>query len=82
MATFKITTDFLFGTLFLIIGWCYVIVFWLVAIINIQNVDLNYSEETKAKAIAFGIISLAVAIAYTSIYLYALKEKINRTKNL
>jgi hypothetical protein len=53
-----------------------------VAIINIQNVDLNYSEETKAKAIAFGIISLAVAIAYTSIYLHALKEKINRTKNL
>ena len=80
MGKFKITSDFIIGTTLLIVGWSYELAYWLFFIINIQGANLNYDAEEGGLVIAGGILSLALAIGYSSIYFHALKEKINRIK--
>lgn len=75
----KITTNFVFGTLVLFLGWIYEIGYWLFLVFKIGNPNLKLNTEDTAFVVSIGLTSLIIAIGYTCFYIHALKEKIRES---
>ena len=80
MGKFKISTDFIAGTIILLMLWTFLIPYWLFVVFHIGNPNLEFKGDDYAHILAIGVFSLMIVFFYTSIYYIILKEKIQRFK--